>query len=166
MILAGPSRRPAPTQTRMRFFIDIFFRHGDSPMRSSGLPKPKRHNGFTLIELLVVIAIIALLIALLLPAVQAARETARRMQCINNLQQLGIAIHNYHNIHSTFPMGAMSAIYDTTPQYSVKQNFSAHAAMLPFLEQVAIYNAINFNVGCDESSTTFAYRINSRRKRK
>src|SRR5262249_25562137 len=68
--------------------------------------KTRPRRGFTLIELLVVIAIIAVLIALLLPAVQAAREAARRAQCINNLKQLGIAIHNYESTNGVFPMGA------------------------------------------------------------
>src|SRR5262245_58781466 len=68
------------------------------PMRCSS-----ERRGFTLIELLVVIAIIAILIALLLPAVQAAREAARRAQCVNNLKQIGLALHNYHSSHETFP---------------------------------------------------------------
>ena len=119
-----------------------------------------RRRAFTLIELLVVIAIIAVLIALLLPAVQAAREAARRSQCINNLKQMGLAIHNYHNVNDVFPMGVSSTIY-SPGTYNVKQNFSLHAAVLPYLERTDVYNALNFSIGCDDNSTTIAYLTNS-----
>jgi prepilin-type N-terminal cleavage/methylation domain-containing protein/prepilin-type processing-associated H-X9-DG protein len=120
-----------------------------------------RQHGFTLIELLVVIAIIAVLIALLLPAVQAAREAARRMQCVNNLKQLGLALHNYSDANNSFPMGCSSGMNSGVGSYSVKQNFGPHVAMLPFLGEMPIYNAFNFNWGCEDSSTVLCYRINS-----
>jgi len=115
-----------------------------------------RRRGFTLIELLVVIAIIAVL-----PAVQAAREAARRTQCVNNMKQMGLAIHNYHSVNDVFPMGCGSGVYDASGAYNVKQNLSAHAAMLPFLEQNAVYTSLNFNIGCEDANNTLAYLVNS-----
>jgi prepilin-type N-terminal cleavage/methylation domain-containing protein/prepilin-type processing-associated H-X9-DG protein len=110
-----------------------------------------RRRGFTLIELLVVIAIIAVLIALLLPAVQAAREAARRIQCTNNMKQIGLALHNYHSVHNVFAMGCSSGAYNPPGTWwSVKQNLGPLALMLPFLEQTAVYNSINFCFGADE----------------
>src|SRR5262245_13889738 len=97
--------------------------------------RSEARRGFTLIELLVVIAIIAVLIALLLPAVQAAREAARRSQCVNNLKQYGIAIHNYHDVTGGLSWGH---------GYLGWNDWGATALMLPYLEQSALYNAINF----------------------
>jgi len=119
---------------------------------------PRR--GFTLIELLVVIAIIAVLIALLLPAVQSAREAARRSQCLNNLKQVGIGLHNYHSTHETFPLGASLNPYDATAAPTSWNCWSAQALLLGYMEQAPIYNAINFNFA-PEWGGTMAYNINS-----
>jgi prepilin-type N-terminal cleavage/methylation domain-containing protein/prepilin-type processing-associated H-X9-DG protein len=105
---------------------------------------PRR--GFTLIELLVVIAIIGVLIALLLPAVQAAREAARRAQCTNNLKQIGIAIHNYETSFRGLPFGkgpSYGALLPGTPVYA---RWSAHSQLLMFIEQGNLFNSINFSL--------------------
>ncbi len=98
-----------------------------------------RRRGFTLIELLVVIAIIAILIALLLPAVQQAREAARRSTCKNNLKQIGLALHNYNDTHKVLPPGWVSL---TNVSGDRRHGWSAF--ILPFLDQVNLYNDINF----------------------
>jgi len=97
--------------------------------------RSRSRRAFTLIELLVVIAIIAVLIALLLPAVQQAREAARRTQCKNNLKQLGLALHNYHDTFLGFPMSK-----------NTSGSHSAHPRLLPYLDQSPLYNMIDFNV--------------------
>ena len=111
----------------------------------------QRRRGFTLIELLVVIAIIAVLIALLLPAVQAAREAARRIQCTNNLKQLGLALANYESSNNCYPS---SDVWGTNNGFCTKfgfgngcQNTPWFSLMLPFIEQVALANAFNFEIG-------------------
>ena len=109
-----------------------------------------RRRGFTLIELLVVIAIIAVLIALLLPAVQSAREAARRAQCVNNLKQIGLALHNYHSATGAFPPGHSQGANGGASGlpysgYGGWTEFSAQALMLPYMEQTPLYNAINFS---------------------
>lgn len=119
------------------------------------LPLPRSRRGFTLIELLVVIAIIAILIGLLLPAVQKVREAASRTQCHNNLKQLGIAIHNYHDSKGFFPTGgtvpwAGVSITGGTPNDPPNQGTGWHFQILPFIEQGNLYNqasSIGTNVG-------------------
>jgi prepilin-type N-terminal cleavage/methylation domain-containing protein/prepilin-type processing-associated H-X9-DG protein len=135
MILAGEPFQPGSKE--------------EMPKRSRS--KHSRSRGFTLIELLVVIAIIAILISLLLPAVQAARESARRTQCRNNLKQIGIAMHNYHDAHRTFPMGRERSMVD-----GAGRCYSAYAHLLGFLEQENVYKKVNFMINPEDAGNVIA----------
>lgn len=107
---------------------------------AKGVPR-----AFTLIELLVVIAIIAILIALLLPAVQAAREAARRTQCKNNLKQIGLALHNYHDVHNQFPISIGWGIDANGGNRDRRQAMSDKVYLTPYLELSTIFNQTNFD---------------------
>ncbi len=113
---------------------------------SPPLPKPRR-SGFTLIELLVVIAIIAILIALLLPAVQQAREAARRTQCKNHLKQLGLALHNYASDTGVLPPSAAVSLSVTATGNN--GSWSIHGRLLPFLDQANVYNGVDLSIAWD-----------------
>ncbi len=118
--------------------------------------QPRRfRSGFTLIELLVVIAIIAVLIALLLPAVQQAREAARRSQCINNLKQLGLALHTYHDSMNAFPPGWIG-VQGGIPNMQGPSGFAWGSHILPYIDQTPLYNQVNFNVSCTDPNNAVA----------
>ena len=117
-----------------------------------------RRRGFTLIELLVVIAIIAVLIALLLPAVQAAREAARRAQCVNNLKQMGLALHNYHDAVGAFPMSYVASRPFQDGATDTAPGWAWSTMILAQLEQPALFNATNFALAVESAANSTVAR--------
>ncbi|WP_422923377.1 DUF1559 domain-containing protein [Singulisphaera sp. PoT] len=127
-------------------------------IHSVGFPSARRHArrrpAFSLIELLVVIAIIGVLVALLLPAVQAAREAARRASCLNNLKQIGLGLHGFEQVHSCFPSQSTGLFYDSPPS-PPRHGWPAH--LLPYMEQSTTFTSMNFQVHWyDAANTTTA----------
>ena len=114
-------------------------------------------RGFTLVELLVVIAIIGILVALLLPAIQAAREAARRAQCGNNLKQLGVAVHNYHDAYQVFPPAGIGYGWcsEGRPGFPTMLNVSGWTMVLPFLEQQSLYDRYDPRQSASAQNTTY-----------
>jgi len=122
-------------------------------MNSPASRRSPRTAGFTLVELLVVIAIIGTLVGLLLPAVQAARETARRSACQNKLKQLGLAMHNYMSAKETFPSNAWAPKEGTA--WNTWEHFSAQYALLPFIEETALYQKCVLALSATSSGTMY-----------
>jgi prepilin-type N-terminal cleavage/methylation domain-containing protein len=112
-------------------------------------------TGFTLVELLVVIAIVGVLVALLLPAVQAARESARRSQCSSQLKQLGVALHNYHDVNKVFPPRRGGSATGVTSFWGNADRRSAFVALLPFIEQQPLFDKIEAGGFADTSGNVF-----------
>jgi len=120
------------------------------------IPRTRQGRGFTLIELLVVIAIIAILISLLLPAVQQAREAARRTQCRNNLKQLGLALHNYHDVHRSFPSGWIAVDAGVQSAHEGINGAGWGTMILPYIDQANLYQQFDANLAIENpANATF-----------
>jgi prepilin-type N-terminal cleavage/methylation domain-containing protein/prepilin-type processing-associated H-X9-DG protein len=117
-------------------------------------PRDRRRRAFTLIELLVVIAIIAVLIGLLLPAVQKVREAAARSKCMNNLKQMGLAVHNFENANGNLPPGGTYPVGGTSAD-----SYSVHARILPYIEQAGLYQLVDLTASAISQPTVTGQRI-------
>src|SRR5262245_42911904 len=130
-----------------------------TPQRFEGYPMTRNPRAaFTLVELLVVIAIIGVLVALILPAVQSAREAARRMSCSNNLRQIGLALQTSESIHKAFPSSLRPTPVDANGLFN---GWSVHAQILPYLEQGNLYQSINFDLPYSAQSSISSVRVRS-----
>jgi prepilin-type N-terminal cleavage/methylation domain-containing protein/prepilin-type processing-associated H-X9-DG protein len=128
-------------------------------MLTAVVPRPNRPEGFTLIELLVVIAVIAVLIGLLLPGVQAARGAARRLQCANNLKQLALGFHAYHDVHGIFATSFSYTSDARNPSAGPTTGWGWRVSLLPFIEQRALYSALNQNMSIWNAENTTVYDV-------
>jgi prepilin-type N-terminal cleavage/methylation domain-containing protein/prepilin-type processing-associated H-X9-DG protein len=151
-VLVRVLRIEPPIQYGENFMMFISRRKSSAAAR----PVLPRARGFTLIELLVVIAIIGLLVALLLPAVQGARESARRAQCSNNLKQIGLALHNYHNGKLCFPPGYVdgNTVAASNATFDVGPSWGWAAYILPYLDETNTWSQINFRVAVGTGTNT------------
>lgn len=117
-----------------------------------------KRNGMTIVEVLVVVSIVGIVVALMMPAVQSARESARRMQCKNNLRQLGMALHNYHSALRTLPPGCMQwRPYRGSPRL---KNFAWSALILPYMESTQVHQLVDFNYPYDHPANAVARKTN------
>ncbi len=149
----------APTHASLLTQSNIY-----EPNRGDSLPSEhkgiitmltmRKNRGFTLVELLVVIAIIGVLVSLLLPAVQAARSAARRVSNKNNLRQIGLALHNYHDVHQTFPSGWIGVDSDGRPNVEAGSGFGWAAMILPMMEERALHDQLDFNSPIDSPTNS------------
>ena len=155
--VVGPSLAGAPSSDEIESQNPAPGLHG-CPRGNACVRRCRRCRGFTLIELLVVVAIVAVLIALLLPAVQAAREAARRIQCVTNLKQLGLGLQSYHDSAGCFPMGYCAGRPFRDGATETSPGWSWACMILPQMEQGPVYSALNFHLAVENPANTTTIR--------